>query len=189
MLSRRALVGKLAAGAAVTLTGGLGSAVASTQKEARGIDSPVEIPSVAGAEEMAAVVGLQPRVPAPWSLLSPLSAGAIASHGWRLSDLSDVVDGSCILTLQNERGRSHRVHLCRNDGRPQGLVFTKRFDLVVMNGGAGDLPTDEGFAQAVAAVSHVVAANEDRERGLVPVLLSHEERVRRFSGTEDRRLR
>jgi hypothetical protein len=35
----------------------------------------------------------------------------------------------------------------------------------------------------------VVAANEDRERGLVPVLLSHEERVRRFSGTEDRRLR
>ena len=47
------------------------------------------------------------------------------------------MDGSCVLTLQNARGRAHRVHLCRNDGQPQGLVYTRRFDLVVMNGGAG----------------------------------------------------
>ena len=29
-------------------------------------------------------------------------------------------DGSCVATLQNARGRAHRVHLCRNDGHPAG---------------------------------------------------------------------
>ena len=48
------------------------------------------------------------------------------------------------------------MHLCRNDGRPHGLVYTKELDLVVMNGGASDLPTEESFAQAVAEVGEVV---------------------------------
>ena len=65
-----------------------------------------------------------------------------------------------MLTLANQRGRTQRVHVCRNDGRPQGLVYTKRLDLVVMNGGGADLPTEESFAQAVAEVAHVLAANE-----------------------------
>ena len=41
-------------------------------------------------------------------------------------------------------------------------MYTRQFDLVVMNGGAGELPTDEGLAQAVAALAHAVARNEAR---------------------------
>ncbi|MFN8642950.1 MAG: hypothetical protein U0802_15335 [Candidatus Binatia bacterium] len=107
------------------------------------------------------------------------------AHGWRVAGLTGAVDGTCVLTLENDRGRSSRIHLCRNAGKPQGLVYTDDFDLVVMNGGAGDLPTDEGFAQAVAAVAHVLSANEHRHRAsVVASLMPHEERMRRFAGSE-----
>jgi hypothetical protein len=123
--------------------------------------------------------------------LQPLTVGSTVGQGWRLAGLTGEVDGTCVVTLQNERGRSHRVHICRNDGRPQGLVYTDRFDLLVMNGGEGDLPTDEHFAHAVADVAHALARNEDRpqQRAIVTALLPHAERVRRFTGPEDRRLR
>jgi hypothetical protein len=123
--------------------------------------------------------------PPPWELLSPLVAGAVLAHGWRLADVSPVRDGSCVVTLRSERGRSHRAHLCRNDGTPQGLVHTRRLDLVVMNGGHGDLPTEEGLAHAVAALAHVAAANEAKapDRALAD-LLPHAERVRRFASAD-----
>jgi len=129
--------------------------------------------------------------PAPWRLLRPLKMGSAVAHGWRVAGLTGVVDGACVLTLQNQRGRTHRVHLCRNDGRPHGLVYTQRFDLLVMNGGVGDLPTEEGLAQAVAEVAHVLAANEGegRHAPVVTALLPHAERVRRFAGPVDRKLR
>jgi hypothetical protein len=109
--------------------------------------------------------------------------GSTVAHGWRVAGLTGAVNGSCVLTLQNEHGRSHRVHLCRNDGRPQGVVYTRRFDLVVMNGGEGDLPTDEGLAQAVAQVAHVLAANEhgSEHQPVVTALLPHAERLQRFA--------
>ena len=83
------------------------------------------------------------------------------------------------------------MHLCRNDGRPQGLVFTKQFDLIVMNEGEGDLPTEESLAQAVAELAHVLAANENdrRHESVVTALLPQAERVRMFAGPDDRRLR
>jgi hypothetical protein len=123
-----------------------------------------------------------PSEPPPWELLRPLALGSVVGHGWQLADLSGVVDGSCVLTLENERGRTHRVHVCGNDGQPQGLVYTKRFDLVVMNGGRGDLPTEEGLAQAVAKVAGVLASNEAKWRNapLVTALLPQAERVRQF---------
>jgi hypothetical protein len=123
-----------------------------------------------------------PDTPPPWELLAPLALGSEVGHGWRVADLSSVVDGSCVLTLENERGRTHRVHLCGNDGKPQGLVHTKRMDLVVMNGGRGDLPTEEGLAQAVAQVAHVLAANEAKWQSapVVTALLPQAERVRQF---------
>src|SRR5262249_24044399 len=126
--------------------------------------------------------------PPPWDLLRPLAMGSAVANGWQVAGLIGVVDGVCVLTLGNERGRTHRIHLCRNDGHPQGFAYTKRFDLVVKNGGAGDLPTEEGLAKAVAKVAHVLAANERNER-LVAELLPQEERVSRFSGPMDRRLR
>ena len=121
--------------------------------------------------------------PPPWELLRPLALGSVVAHGWRVADLSGVENGSSVLTLRNERGREHRVHLCRNDGRPQGLVYTRRLDLVVMNGGRGDLPTEEGLAQAVAELAHVLAANEAdrRHEPLVTALLPQAERLRLFA--------
>jgi hypothetical protein len=121
--------------------------------------------------------------PAPWELLRPLALGSAVAHGWHVAGFTGAVDGACTLTLQNGRGRAHRVHLCRNDGRPQGLVYTKQFDLVVMNGGQGDLPTEEGLAQAVAEVAHALAANEGRlqHEPVVRRLLSQTERTQRYA--------
>jgi hypothetical protein len=99
-----------------------------------------------------------------------------------VTDVSPVVDGSFVLTLENRRGRSHRVHVCRNGGRPAGLVYTKHLDLVVMNGGRGDLPTEEGLAQAVAEVAHVLAANEGKFRRapMMTALMPQSERVKKY---------
>jgi hypothetical protein len=123
--------------------------------------------------------------PPPWALVAPLAAGSMVAHGWRLVDLTPVQDGSAVVTLQNERGRSHRIHLCRNDGSPQGIVYTRRVDLVVMNQGYGELPTEEHLGQAVAALAHAVAANEATVAADVfAELLPHSERVERFAAVE-----
>lgn len=195
MLSRRALIGKLAAGAAgaaVAWTASAGRAKAtSTRDEASpptgagaGNDQLAPGPEIvdAGPPETASAAP-------PWELVRPLALGAVVAPGWRVAALSGVVDGSCVLTLSNARGRTQRVHLCRNDGRPQGVVHTGRYDLVVMNGGQGDVPTEEGLAQAVAAVAQVLAANEGQQPELVTALLPHAERLRLFAGPVDRRLR
>ena len=120
--------------------------------------------------------------PAPWELVAPLGVGAEGAYGWRLVDLTPVRDGSAVATLQNQRGRSHRVHLCRNDGSPQGVVYTRRVDLVVMNQGYGDLPTEEHLGQAVAALAQAVAANEATlPADVFAELLPHAARVTRFA--------
>ena len=186
-LSRRAFVGRLAvgtAGAAVALAGGLGRAQASVRKQS----VPGRQDNEADKPLAATTAGEQPgsvevSKPGPWELLRPLAVGAAVGHGWHVAGFTGEVAGSCVLTLENEKGRAHRVHVCRNDGRPQGLVYTEQFDLVVMNGGQGDLPTDEGFAQAVAEVAHVVAANERSHGKLVTALLPQAERERRFADT------
>ncbi len=194
MLSRRALVGKLAATAAVGWAASVGRA---TQSEAstRGGESSQPSGHMSASLAEATATRSEPESvlpengPAPWALLRPLAPGAALGHGWSVGELTEVKDGSCVLSLQNDRGREHRVHLCRNDGRPQGLVYTEHLDLVVMNGGQGDLPTDEGLAQAVAQVSHVVAANEGQQRPIVVALLPHAERLRLFATGEHARLR
>jgi hypothetical protein len=124
-------------------------------------------------------------------LLRPLALGAVVAHGWSLADLSAPADGACVLTLQNQRGRAQRVHVCRNDGRPQGLVYTSRFDLVVMNGGQGDLGTEENMAQALAAISHVLAANEadSKNRPVIAALKPHTERLQQFADANQWTLR
>ncbi|MDX2167874.1 MAG: hypothetical protein SF182_12445 [Deltaproteobacteria bacterium] len=120
---------------------------------------------------------------APWQLLRPLALGSTLASGWTVAALSGAAQGSCVVTLRNERGRNHRIHICRNGGEPQGLVYTDHFDLLVMNGGQGDLPTEEGLAQAVAELAHVLAANHAAATPLVNDLLSHAERVDRFAAT------
>src|SRR3989454_10200849 len=170
MLSRRELIGKAAVGA--TAAALAVSAARTAVASARAVHAATDDPAADPADDRDGRNAVPPPAdsvaissPPPWDLLSPLVAGSVVAHGWRLVDLSPVRDGSCVVMLENARGRSHRVHLCRNDGTPQGLVYTRRVDLVVMNEGHGDLPTDEGLAQAVAALAPVGAANEAKAPG------------------------
>jgi hypothetical protein len=201
MLSRRELIGKAAVGAAAALAVGgvVGTAAAATRPlrdptddRAGDRDGPDATDDTAGdpAGAKAAMPGAdeaaENAAPPPWALLAPFGAGAVVAHGWRLVDVTPVRDGAAVVTLQNTRGRAHRVHLCRNDGSPQGVVYTRRVDLVVMNQGYGDLPTEEHLGQAVAELAHAVAANEAAVAdGVFAHLLPHTERVRRFAAADE----
>jgi hypothetical protein len=181
MLSRRELIGKAAVGAtaALTVTAAL-KGVASARTTGAHTDDHDAQKAAPPADESAAATA-----PAPWQLVSPLVAGSAIANGWRLTDLSDVRNGSCVVTVTNERGRSHRIHVCRNDGEPHGIVHTRGIDFVVMNEGYGDLPTDEGLAHAIARLAHTVAANEPKvSRDCLAGLLPHAERVRRFASAQ-----
>ena len=193
MLSRRDLIGKAAVGAATALAlGAARTGVAATRPLRDATHDPTndrdghpasdgDTPGAMASQSDAAEV----TTPPPWALVAPFGAGAEVAHGWRLVDLSPVRDGSTVVTLQNERGRAHRVHLCRNDGHPQGLVYTRRVDLVVMNQGYGGLPTEEDLGQAVAALAHAVAANEaTMPDQVLTELLPHRARVERFAALE-----
>jgi hypothetical protein len=193
MLSRRALIGKAAVGAVAAVALGasrkgvaavrLANDHGATDDVARTAPPlPAELEAIPAAPSAAAETV---TAPPPWELLRPLGAGAAVARGWRLLDLSPVRHGACVATLANARGRSYRIHICRNDGTPRGLLHTRRLDLVVMNGGRGDLPTDEGFAQAVARLARVVAKNERTAAdGVLANLLPHAERLQRFAGAQ-----
>lgn len=215
MLSRRDLVGRLAAGTAAAfavvvrrpdiasalvragIDPSAGDALRTDAVTPAGITQDLQAASQAASNDTNdQLAGLSKTADTfdndgatPWHLLHPLTPGSVVAHGWRVAELSAVTGGACVLTLKNQRGRMHRVHLCRNDGRPQGLVYTDQIDLVVMNGGRGDLPTEEGLAQAVAEVAHVLAANEAGRRQQSLELMSHAERLQRFATIADARLR
>jgi len=190
MLSRRELIGKAAVGAAAALAVGgvVGTAVAATRPLRNPTDGPADAtdgPADAtdAPEPHAEAAGVS--APAPWELLAPFGAGSVVAYDWKLVDLTPVRDGSTVVTLQNPRGRSHRVHICRNDGSPQGLVYTRRLDLVVMNQGYGDLETEEHFGQAVAKLANAMAANETKvSDGVFAALQPHTERVERFAAAQ-----
>jgi len=192
MLSRRELIGKAAVGAAAALAvgGAVGTAVAATRPLRDATDDPGHpIDETTGHGDKAVAPrtdAAENAVPAPWALVAPFVAGAEVAHGWRLVDLTPVQDGSTVVTLQNARGCAQRVHLCRNDGSPQGVIYTQRVDLVVMNEGYGDLPTDEHLGQAVASLAHAIAANEATVADEVfAALVPHAERVRRYAAADD----
>lgn len=198
MLSRRELGGKVAVGAAALLTAGaakasLGTVQQFTRSAAEtGPDvHPTAIDAPESGEQATATEPAPPATvsaPVPWELLKPLAIGASLGHGWKVTGMTGAVHGSCVVTVENESGRQNRIHVCRNSGDPSGLVYTGKFDLVVMNGGRGDLPTEESFGQAVAQLAHVLAANETGSP-VVASLMPHTERLRMCSDTADHRLR
>jgi len=197
MLSRRTLIGKVVLGAAAAVAvGAARTGMAATTRPlpdaTDNLGGVTDVPADVRADEPVEPNALEPQPaaaesaePAPWALVAPLGAGSVVAHGWQLVDLTPVRDGSAVVTLQNARGHAHRIHLCRNDGSPQGLVYTRRVDLVVMNQGYGELPTEEHFGQAVAALAHAVAANEATVAdGVFAALLPHAERVERFAAVD-----
>jgi len=191
MLSRRELIGKAAVGAAAALAvgGAVGTAVAATRPLRDTTDDPGHPDEAAGHGDKAVAPRTdvaESAAPPPCALVAPFVAGAEVAHGWRVVDLTPVQDGSTVVTLQNARGCAQRVHLCRNDGSPQGVIYTQRVDLLVMNQGYGELPTEEHFGQAVAALAHVIAANEATVAdGVFAALVPHAERARRYAAADD----
>ena len=191
-LSRRAFVGKVAtkgaAGvAALALTRGAAQAALAHREEPRSeAISPQTGAGSGGAGSGGAVEALREiseTAPAPWQLLRPLAVGSAVTPHWKVVELTGVRAGACALTLENDNGRQQRLHICRNDGRPHGLVYTARFDLVAMNGGRGDMPTEESFGQAVAEIAHVIARNEVGHGEVAGELLPQRERERQFAST------
>ena len=117
----------------------------------------------------------------PWWLLAPLAAGSSVGRGWSLDALSPVRDGAAVLSLSHRDGRLARLHICAHDGRPRGLAHTALFDLVLMDGGQGDRPTDESLGRVLLTLAHHLRRNElrsdDQQVASVGGLLSHDQRV------------
>ena len=121
--------------------------------------------------------------PAPWNLLSPLGAGASLALGWTLQDLSPISGGAAVMTLSKDDGAEVRVHMCRNTGDARGQAHTKRFDLIVMNGGDGRTKTEESLGRVVMGLADVIRANESGSAAtrVVAQMQSHEERLELYN--------
>src|SRR5689334_10899768 len=114
MLSRRALVGRLTAGAAAAYAvsfARISSAAVNVDQKSEAAPEPHPAPMAANTEVIDSGPAATLTAPAPWELLHPLTAGSDLANGWSVADLTGVVDGSCVVTLQNARGRSLRVHV------------------------------------------------------------------------------
>ncbi|MFT5679167.1 MAG: hypothetical protein ACI8RZ_000071 [Myxococcota bacterium] len=120
---------------------------------------------------------------APWWLMAPLSAGSSIGGGWSLAGLSPVAAGASVLTVAHRDGRQTRVHLCTWSEAPRGVAHTALLDMVVMDGGQGDQPTEESLGRALRSLASRIRRNElDSGVDLAELarMQSHEERVARY---------
>jgi hypothetical protein len=95
-----------------------------------------------------------------------------------------VEDGATILTLAQRDGEIARVHICARHGQARGLASTELFDLVLMDGGQGDRPTEESLARVLRQLARHIRRSEQTvgEDGLrmVTGLSTHGDRVARY---------
>ena len=122
---------------------------------------------------------------APWALLAPLSKGSSVGKGWQIANLTAVRGGASVLSLRHARYGEARVHICALNGPAQGLSHTRLLDFVLMDGGNGNLRTNEGLARVVAGIAQKVAQNEVCALDIASLdalsgMLTHNERVAVF---------
>lgn len=121
-----------------------------------------------------------PDGPEPWWLIFPLTKGANLAKGWQIHGLSRVERGASILELKRSSGESARVHICYRMGEAKGLAHSEMFDLLLMDGGNGDRPTEEGLGRVLKDIERRIRTNEVREdANLRPLsrMQTHDERV------------
>lgn len=126
-----------------------------------------------------------PPVPASgddWALLAPARAGFELGCGWR-ADRLERGQGALTLTLDHPDRGEARVAICYHQGAPRGLAHTELLDLILMDGGDGDRPTEESVGVVLMKLAQVIGENE--VGGAIPgaklaSLLTHDERVKRF---------
>ena len=93
-------------------------------------------------------------------LLNPLKLGSSVGKGWSIRKLTAVRSGSSVLTLSHGVHGEARIHICARSGAGNGLSQTLLLDFVLMDGGDGNLRTNEGLARVVKGIANRVAKNE-----------------------------
>tara|TARA_B110000037_G_scaffold181971_1_gene209394 strand:- start:370 stop:858 length:489 start_codon:yes stop_codon:yes gene_type:complete len=120
---------------------------------------------------------------APWWLLSPLKAGNSVGKGWKITDLSTVEQGACILSLEHTSGDVTNIHICAKEEGQKGIESTALLDLVIMDGRQGQEDTREDIGRVVMGLAKRIQRNEMKlEADLLSLssLQSHNERVNRY---------
>ena len=161
MPSRRELLTKLGAGAASTAALGAGGVAFATHQ--------------ATLEALGSSTGK-----APWWLIEPLEKNAAIGLGWSVATMGAVQNGAAILELKHCSGQRARVHICTYEGQPKGLAHTALFELILMDGGQGDKPTEESIGRFLLTLADIMAENEIRDEAdlsRVTRMLTHTERV------------
>lgn len=163
---------------------GLGTAVATVVVGAASVGTGRPAPSAAGAPSAAPGGPPGPQAGAgPWWLLSPLARGSHLGGGWFVAHLGAVERGASVLTLQHRDGAVGCVHLCHRQGSPRGVAHTELLDLVLMDGGQGDKPTDESLGRVVMGLAAHIRANELSSSGDLRELARmepHDERLQTY---------
>ena len=121
-----------------------------------------------------------PDGPEPWWLIFPLEIGSSLAKGWKVHALTRVERGASVLSLRRNSGEEARVHICFRAGEAKGLAHSEMFDLLLMDGGNGHRPTDEGLARVLTDIARRIRTNELRkDANLRPLarMQTHEERV------------
>lgn len=117
---------------------------------------------------------------APWDLISPLSTGSRLAGGWRVQGLSGVRKGAAVLTLIHAEHGEAQIHVCAHNGRPQGIASTAMLDLVIMDGGDGDKPTNERLGRIVMDIASRIRKNETHDSAdlrTMSRMMPHGERI------------
>lgn len=95
-----------------------------------------------------------------WQLLAPVKEGSDLGLGWRACSLAPLELGTVVLLLTGEGGRKANVRICRNVGAPVGVAHSSSLDFVLVNGGDGDVPTEESLGRVVLGMAESVARRE-----------------------------
>ena len=121
-----------------------------------------------------------PEAKTPWWLLRPLKEGSKVGLGWQIQSLGAVERGAAILGLIHTSGTVARVHICTYENQPRGLAHSAPFDLILMDGGRGEKPTEETIGRVLLTLGDIIRENElgdDADLERVSRMLSHSERV------------
>ena len=123
-----------------------------------------------------------PKQGAPWGLIDPVKQGDHIALGWTVAGLDDVRNGAVVLTLDHPIHGDARVCLCKKGKKPAGLVQTDHLDIVLMDGGQGDLPTNESLGRVILALAAHIKRGEGTASGSIPGLMTHVARMKKYPG-------
>ena len=115
----------------------------------------------------------------PWWLLEPMQKGVHVGNNWHIHELSPIENGAAVLTLIKEDLTLARVHICAHHGSPQGVASTDLLDLVLMDGGKGNSPTDEKLGRVILGIAGQIKNRENE-------LLDHAEKISKLQTHDDR---